>query len=93
MALSSYQIQASFIWPRIARRGNIRGDGAFAILNRCNASRWTVEMYPTPVLRAARLQELRERGCGGSCMMSHDAKDIQVDEKYLDGKFREQLHR
>jgi hypothetical protein len=88
---SSFQIQAGLVWPRSARKGDIRGDGQFAIVNSCNSSRWVIWLFHSTESRKAKLQDWAERGCCGNCVQAHSCKDIVVNERRLDEFFREQL--
>lgn len=85
---SPYQWQANFQWPRSAKKRNILGDGAFAIINRCDPRNWKILLYPTAEARTAKLQQWRENGygCGSNCCGQHTTTTIQPDEEWMNQK-------
>lgn len=63
----SYQSLAECTWPDAAC---IVGDGAFALLSRCDL--FTVSLHETSEEARRRKERLDERGCGRTCEGRHE---------------------
>ena len=92
---SDFQWQAAFMWPYCAKKRNIRGDGAFAIINKCNPRGWVIWLYPTPEARAAKLHEWQSNGygCCSGCLGQHIAASCVPDPDWQARKLEESVNK
>jgi hypothetical protein len=100
--LSDFQWQVKMMFPRVTSKlGGMRGDGQFAIINKCGR-RWSIWMYPTADEAKAKLKQWADNpsGCeidaltgGDRCARAHEKLLVKVDEAWINSKLEAQMNK
>jgi hypothetical protein len=73
--MSKFQELANKLFARSAKYGQVRGDGEWFLLSKCQRV-WQVRLYPTREARDEQLSTWNGNGCGSGCSLQHTGRRL-----------------